>query len=132
VSDARDRYANQDISFLLQRLEDFDGLSILASNLKSNIDEAFMRRFQSVIFFPLPTPELRYLLWKKAIPARAKLEESVDLQSIADKYALTGAAIMNVVRYASLKAIDREDQIIRQRDLVEGIRRGFLKEGKVM
>jgi SpoVK/Ycf46/Vps4 family AAA+-type ATPase len=54
VSDARDRYANQDISFLLQRLEDFDGLSILASNLKSNIDEAFMRRFQSVIFFPLP------------------------------------------------------------------------------
>jgi hypothetical protein len=74
----------------------------------------------------------RLSLHEVAIPPQAQLEEIVDLRAIADKYALTGAAIMNVVRYASLKAIDREDQIIRQRDLVEGIRRGFLKEGKVM
>jgi AAA+ superfamily predicted ATPase len=132
VSDARDRYANQDISFLLQRLEDFNGLSILASNLKSNIDEAFMRRFQAIIYFPLPNPEMRYQLWKQAIPKRAKLERKVKILDIAHKYELTGAAIMNVVRHATLKTIDGGDEIMREEYLMEGIKREYFKVGKVV
>jgi AAA+ superfamily predicted ATPase len=132
VSDARDRYANQDISFLLQRLEDFNGLSILASNLKSNIDEAFMRRFQAIIYFPLPNPEMRYQLWKQAIPKRAKLERKVKILELAHKYELTGAAIMNVVRHATLKTIDGGDEIMREEYLMEGIKREYFKVGKVV
>jgi hypothetical protein len=132
ISDARDRYANQDVSFLLQRLEEFDGLSILASNLKSNIDEAFMRRFQSVIFFPFPPPPLRLRLWKQAIPPQAKLEEKVDLNRFAERYKLTGAAIMDIVRYASLLTIDRKENVLREKDILEGIRRSLLKEVKVI
>jgi AAA+ superfamily predicted ATPase len=132
VSDARDRYANQDISFLLQRLEDFNGLSILASNLKSNIDEAFMRRFQAIIYFPLPNPEMRYQLWKQAIPKRAKLERQVKILELAHKYELTGAAIMNVVRHATLQTIDGGDEIMLEEYLMEGIKREYLKVGKVV
>jgi len=132
VSDARDRYANQDVSFLLQRLEEFNGLSILASNLKSNMDDAFMRRFQSVVYFPRPNPEMRRILWKQAFPPQIQLEEGIELKQLADKYELTGAAIMNVVRYVSLLAIDRGDHLVRKRDLLEGVRRGYLKEGRAM
>lgn len=65
VNDAHDRYANQEVSYLLQRIEDYDGLVILATNLKNNLDDAFMRRFQSSIFFPIPQAEERLMLWKK-------------------------------------------------------------------
>ena len=63
VSDAHDRYANQEVAYLLQRVEDYDGLVILASNYSSNIDEAFMRRFQAVVHFPMPTQTERKRLW---------------------------------------------------------------------
>ena len=67
VSNAHDRYANQETAYLLQRIEDFTGVVILASNLKSNIDEAFARRFQSIIYFPLPQVEERLRLWNQSV-----------------------------------------------------------------
>ena len=130
VDDSHDRYANQEISFLLQRIEEFNGVTLLASNLKGNIDDAFIRRFQSVIHFPMPKPTERLRIWKNAFSPKAVLEEKIDLSRIADKYELSGGTIMNIVRYSSLKALSRNENIILLEDVEEGIRREFLKEGK--
>src|SRR5262249_56205414 len=74
ASSAHDRYANQEVAYLLQRVEDFPGVVILASNLKGNIDEVFARRFQSMIYFPLPGPEERARLWRSAFSSQVRLE----------------------------------------------------------
>jgi len=130
VDDAHDRYANQEISFLLQRIEEFHGVVILASNLKANIDDAFMRRLQSVIHFPMPKAGERLRIWSSAFSPESKLEETINLTRIAEKHELSGGTIMNVVRYASLKALIRISTLILQEELQEGIRREFKKEGR--
>ncbi len=132
VSSSKDRFANQEVSYLLQRIEVFDGIVILASNLKSNIDEAFTRRFESMVYFPLPKPLERLRLWKAAFSVKSQLQEGVDLQGIAQKYEMSGGSIMNVVRYASLQALKRKSNIITQDDLIIGIGREFAKEGKTV
>ena len=99
VQDSHDRFANQEISFLLQRIEEFHGVVILTSNIKTNIDEAFLRRFHSVIQFPMPRPAERLRIWQNAFSPKAVMEKSVDLDAVADKYNLSGGTIMNVVRY---------------------------------
>lgn len=130
TKDSKDRYANQEISYLLQRIEDFPGIVILATNLKSNIDDAFARRFQSMIYFPVPTYELRVELWKKAFGQDFELAPSVDINSIAKNYDMAGGAITNVLRYCGLKALSREDNVILQEDIIAGIRKELIKEGK--
>lgn len=130
VQDARDRYANQEVSYLLQRIEVFNGIVILASNLKDNIDEAFARRFESMIYFSMPIAKDRLQLWEKGFSPKAKLDDSLDLQQFAEKYELSGGAIMNVIRYASLKALERESDIILAQDLIMGVRKEFAKEGR--
>ena len=130
IDSSHDRFANQEISFLLQRIEDFPGVVILASNLKINIDDAFLRRFQSIIHFPIPKAPERARLWTDAIPRRARLEEHISVDRLADQYDLPGGTIVNVVRYASLKALSRGGSTIVQDDLEEGIRRELRKEGR--
>lgn len=130
VDSAHDRFANQEISFLLQRIEEFSGVAILASNLKGNIDDAFLRRFQSVVYFPMPRPVERRLIWERAFSSRAQLESRIDLKHLAERHELSGGTIMNVVRYSSLKALSRHERTIRLEDMEEGIRREFLKEGR--
>ncbi len=130
VESSHDRYANQEVSFLLQRIEEFDGVVILASNLKGNIDDAFVRRFHSVISFPMPRPAERRRIWEKAFPERAELGRGIDLGQLAEKHELSGGTIMNVVRYSSLRALSRGDSTILLADVEEGIRREFLKEGR--
>ncbi len=132
TSSSNDRYANQEVSYLLQRIEDFPGLVILASNLKSNIDEAFNRRFQSAILFPMPDPEIRFILWEKAFPKDFPLEPKVDLMAIANKYELAGGAIINIVRYCVLKAMERQNHLILHDDIEHSIIREFKKEGKIV
>jgi len=132
VDDSHDRYANQEISFLLQRIEEFNGVTILASNLKGNIDDAFIRRFQSVVQFPMPKVAERLRLWKNAFSIKAILEEKIDLGRLAEKYELSGGLIMNVVRYSSLKTLSRNENRILLEDIEEGIRREFLKEGRTV
>jgi hypothetical protein len=132
VDDAHDRYANQEVSFLLQRIEEFNGVVILASNMKSNIDDAFIRRFHSVIHFPVPRPAERQRIWRNAFPAMATLEDRIDLGRLSEKYELAGGTIMNVVRYSSLKALSRDETTIVLEDIEESIRRELLKEGRAM
>ena len=130
VEDSHDRYANQEVSFLLQRLETFDGIVVLASNMKGNLDEAFTRRFESIINFPLPTPDERLMIWKKGFSESCQLDEKINLKRIARDYELSGGAIMNVVRYASLMALKRGDHILIPEELEDGIKKEYLKEGK--
>jgi AAA+ superfamily predicted ATPase len=131
VRDAHDRFANQEVSFLLQRVETYNGLIILASNLASHVDEAFARRFEHLVHFPMPRPSERLLIWKKGLPATASLEPGTDLAQIATRYELSGGMIMNVIRYASLQAISNGEHVLRNQDLLDGIRREYAKEGRV-
>jgi hypothetical protein len=128
--DAHDRYANQEVSFLLQRIETFDGIAILASNQRENIDQAFARRFESIIYFPVPRSEERLLLWQQGFSPKAQLEETVDLGKIAAQFELCGGSIMNVVRYASLQALESGSSLVTLETLHRGIRREHAKEGK--
>lgn len=130
VQDAHDRYANQETAFLLQRLECFDGIAILASNWRDNIDEAFARRFESMIYFPLPRPEERLRLWQQSFPSKARLADDIDLHKIAKDHEFAGGAILNTIRYASLQALARDSDIILLEDLLQGIRKEYAKTGK--
>lgn len=130
TKDAHDRYANQEVSFLLQRVETFDGVAILASNRRDDLDEAFARRFESVIYFPMPRPEERLQLWQQGFSTETRLEESLDLEKIAREHALSGGSIMNVIRYVSLEALKAGSTVIAGEDLLQGIRREYAKEGK--
>jgi hypothetical protein len=132
TSSAHDRYANQEISYLLQRVEDYRGLVILATNLESNIDEAFMRRFQAVVHFPNPGPGERWQLWSHSMPATFALEPGLELRDLARGIELSGAGIVNVVQYAALMALDAGSTIIRRDDLLAGVRRELQKEGKTL
>jgi AAA+ superfamily predicted ATPase len=131
VKDAHDRFANQEVSYLLQRVEEFPGLSILASNFKSNLDEAFTRRFQSIVYFPMPRAAERLTLWQQSFPAAVKLGSGIDLKRIAEKYELTGSNIVNIVHYCCLQALANNTNVISQENLIAGINREFIKENKV-
>ena len=131
VQNAHDKYANQEVSYLLQRVEDFSGLVILASNYKSNIDQAFIRRFNSIIHFPMPNQAERYAIWKATIPPKATLADDVDLMTIAAKYEISGSAIVSVIHYASLQTIYKNSTSISKPVILEGIKREFEKEERV-
>ncbi len=131
VKDSHDRYANQEVSYLLQRVEDFDGLVILASNLKANLDPAFLRRFNAIIAFPFPSEAERAAIWRTTLPPHASADDGADLPALLARFELTGGNIVNVVQHACLAAIARGSQTIRLADALKGIQREIEKEGKV-
>jgi hypothetical protein len=130
TKDAHDRYANQEVAYLLQRIESFPGVVILATNLKGNLDKAFARRFQNMIYFPMPNLELRLRLWSNALNDKVPVSKEVDLEFLAKEFEITGGGIINAVRYAALAAHRREKNEIQKSDLLQGIRREMRKEGK--
>ena len=117
-------------SYLLQRIEQYPGLTILASNFRSNIDDAFLRRFSAIIHFPLPKAAERLILWQKAFPQQIEFAPDVNLQQIAQKYELSGAHIMNIVQHTCLGALADQSELITGKSLLNSIRREFQKEGK--
>jgi len=180
VRDAHDKYANQEVSYLLQRIEDYNGLVILATNMKNNIDDAFIRRFNSVLKFPFPDARQRSMIWNKIISpniiCKEKLggaadeeaiEVDVNLGEAVKKYELSGGNIVNVVQYAAIKGVEalnkkrsalalsengaealdeiydfsddeegagegltRSPLVIYLNDVIDGIKREMIKEGK--
>lgn len=132
VNDAHDKYANQEVSYLLQRVESHAGLIILASNMKSNLDTSFTRRFNSIIEFDHPDATERLLLWKNYFPTTSERKTKIDLEEIARKYHLTGANIVNVIQFAGLQTLEKKSAIISADDLLKGIRKEYEKEGKMM
>lgn len=132
VSDAHDRYANQEVSYLLQRLEEYEGTVILATNEKDNIDEAFTRRFQAMVYFPMPSPDERLRIWKQAIPAAVSYESDAAMETIARRFELAGGHIMNVVRYAAMRAAARGETVLRMADIESGLQQELHKSGKLL
>lgn len=132
VRDAHDKYANQEVSYLLQRIEFHPGLVILASNMKSNIDSAFTRRFNSIIEFEKPGVQERLRLWKNYLPEAARLAEDIWLDEVARKYDLTGANIVNAIQYSSLQTLRKKLNTINKEDFIKGIKKEYEKEGKMM
>lgn len=130
MQSAHDKYANQEVSYLLQRVEDYPGLLILATNFKSNLDEAFLRRFHSLIHFPMPSSAERLLLWQRSMPASLQRNADINLEELAKQYEISGASILNAVQYAALQTYARNNGVIGQQDLLDGIRKEYLKEDK--
>ena len=126
-SSSNDKYANQQVGFLLQKIEEYPGVIILATNLKGNIDEAFLRRFQSMIYFEIPEVDQRYLLWKSAFGDKFILEECIDLKSIAKEYQLVGGQIINIVKSAILRELGNNSEIITEKILIESIKKELKK-----
>lgn len=131
VKDAHDKYANQEVSYLLQRIEVHPGLVIIATNLKNNIDAAFTRRFHSIIEFEQPGEAERLKIWKEYIPEALDLDEGVSLEQLSKLYHLTGSNILNIVQYACLKTADKKTTVLTQDVLIDGIRKEYAKEGRV-
>jgi SpoVK/Ycf46/Vps4 family AAA+-type ATPase len=117
---------------LLQRIEDFPGVVILATNLRANIDEAFSRRFQSMIYFPMPDAEQRLRLWRGMLAQPGRLASDVDLETLAERYELAGGAIVNVLRYAAIQARRQNREHISASDLRQGLAKELRKEGKTV
>ncbi|AZA63005.1 ATP-binding protein [Chryseobacterium indoltheticum] len=132
VRDAHDKYANQEVSYLLQRIETFSGLIILASNFKNNMDKAFTRRFHSCIKFNNPKYEERLRIWQQNLPAQLQLKD-INLEQIAKRYELTGSNIMNVIQDVSLKTIASQepDYRVSLDVFLESIKKEYVKEDKI-
>jgi ATP-dependent 26S proteasome regulatory subunit len=91
-----------------------------------------LRRFQSTIQFPVPSPEERFKIWSKGFSKSVELEKSIDLNEIATKYEISGGAIINIIQHCSLRALGRNSSLITQNDLIEGIRREYHKNRRTL
>jgi len=130
VQHGTDRFANLQVGFLLQRLEDHFGLCILASNLKESIDTAFTRRFHVIVHFPLPRIRERRRIWELAFPSKAPIASAIDLNML-QQLEMTGAAIMSAARTAALIAAF-ENNPISMEHVVKGISRQFQREARLL
>jgi SpoVK/Ycf46/Vps4 family AAA+-type ATPase len=130
---ANDRYANQEVAYLLQRIETCPSLVILATNLKGNLDDAFSRRFQSMVGFVRPDALQRERLWRGVLVPPLSCDDTVDPRALAEKYDLVGGAIVNVVRHAAISAMRRSGpNAINQSDLIAAISSELRKEGRTL
>lgn len=127
VTDARDRYANMEVSYLLQRLESYDGFVVLTSNLQGNIDPAFLRRIHVTVHFAMPTPAERRRIWTRSLGDAPRHE--LDLDFVADKFDMSGGAIRNAALTAAFLAAGN-DGSIGMVELLRAIRQEMAKLGR--
>ena len=132
VRDAHDKYANQEVAYLLQRIETFSGLVILATNQRGNIDEAFLRRFQAAVHFPMPGPEDRFGIWTRSFPPQIAVADDVDWREIAGRFELTGAGIVNVAHFCAIESLANSTRAVDRPFLESAIVRELVKEGKLV
>jgi SpoVK/Ycf46/Vps4 family AAA+-type ATPase len=130
VKDARDRYANIEIAYLLQRMEEYDGVTILATNLYANMDEAFARRLHHLIDFPFPDGRHRERIWRQVFPAETPLDADVDFAFLARQFELAGGAIRNVALSAAFMAAEAGTPVT-MAFLVLGVARELQKLGRL-
>ncbi|MEU0039748.1 ATP-binding protein [Streptomyces sp. NPDC006333] len=130
VKDAHDRYANMESSYLLQRLESFDGIALLTTNLRANIDEAFTRRLDLVVDFPFPDADQRLALWRHALTHVPRVDD-IDPRGVAREFELAGGSIRSAVVTAAYTAAGRGAEVTTA-DLLEGARREYRKAGRLV
>jgi len=129
VKDAHDRYANIEVGYLLQRMEEYDGISIMATNMRKNLDEAFVRRLQFVIEFPFPEERERAQIWRTHLPPQMPLADDLDLAFLSAAFKLSGGYIRNIIVAAAFQAA-AEGSALAMRHIVRAIRREFQKMGR--
>ncbi len=130
VSDAHDRYANIETSYLLQKMEEYEGVVILATNLRDNMDEAFTRRIRFIVEFPFPDEASRSRIWRKHFPKESPVSDQVDYDFLAKKFQIAGGNIKNIVLNAAFLAAENGG-IIGMEQLLHGTKREFEKMGKL-
>ncbi|MGZ4034819.1 MAG: ATP-binding protein [Bacteroidia bacterium] len=128
ITDSKDKWANLEMSYLLQRMEEYQGITILATNLKNNIDAAMNRRFQSSVYFGRPTKEQRKEQWIKLLP-KGFTYHNIDMERLSEQD-LTGGNIINILKACCLEAFHRKDNLILGKDLADAMRREFAKESR--
>jgi winged helix domain-containing protein/ATPase family protein associated with various cellular activities (AAA) len=131
TKDSHDRYANMESSYLLQRLESFDGVAILTTNLRGNIDDAFTRRFDLIAHFPFPDRKLRRQLWAGCLTEAVPVAGDIDLDPIAAGFELAGGAIRAAATTAAYLAA-AAGRPVSQADLLAGARREYRKQGRLI
>lgn len=131
VKESHDRYANIQISYLLQRMEAFDGVTILATNLKANLDEAFTRRLQFAINYPFPKKEDRLRIWQSLLPDSIPADSDLDLERMAEQFELAGGNIRNIIIGAAYLAASN-GQVLKKEHLLHGARRELQKMGRLV
>lgn len=129
VSDAQDRYSNAETAYLLQRIEQYGGVSILATNLLQNFDDAFRRRISYMVHFPLPDAELRTQLWEGIFPEHTPVSPEVDCRMLAQAFELSGASVKNAAMHAALLAM-AEGAPVGMRHILDGVQNEYGKQGK--
>jgi SpoVK/Ycf46/Vps4 family AAA+-type ATPase len=130
VSDAHDRYANIETGYLLQKMDEYDGVVILATNLRQNLDDAFTRRIRFAVEFPFPEAAGRERIWRTLFPPQAPLAADVDFGVLAEEYAVAGGSIKNIVLNAAFLAAADGGTVSREH-ILHGTRREFEKIGKL-
>jgi hypothetical protein len=131
VKDAQDRYANIEVGYLLQRMEGYSGIAILATNLRANLDEAFTRRLQFIVTFPFPDEADRLRLWDVLMPAQLPRDPNLDMSLLARRFKLAGGNIRNIIVSAAYLAAENGGQVTMSH-LIHGTRREFQKMGKLL
>jgi len=130
VNDAHDRYANIEVAYLLQKIEEYEGVVILASNLSKNIDLAFARRMHYVVEFPLPDEIHREKLWRGMFPAAVPLAQDVDFKFLSKQFPIAGGDIRNVALEAAFLAAE-DGNVVTMKQLARALARQMMKQGKV-
>jgi len=131
VKDAHDRYANIEVGYLLQRMESYNGVAILATNLRANLDEAFTRRLQFIINFPFPDEEYRLRIWKVLMPPDMPTSTELNLQLMAKRFKLAGGSIRNIIVSAAYLAA-ADGGMVNMAHLMHGAKREIQKMGKLL
>jgi len=131
VRDAHDRYANIEIAYLLQKMEEYEGITILSTNMRQNIDEAFLRRIRFIIEFPFPNEEYRLRIWQGIWPVPTPVDAQVDLDFMARQFKLTGGNIRNIALSAAFLAA-KDGRMVTMQHLLRATRREFQKMGKLV
>jgi SpoVK/Ycf46/Vps4 family AAA+-type ATPase len=130
VSDAHDRYANIETSYLLQKMEEYAGVVILATNLRENMDEAFTRRIRFIVEFPFPDEASRREIWRTHFPRQAPVSETIDYDLLAHHLPIAGGNIKNIVLNAAFYAAENGG-VIGMEHITRGSRREYEKIGKL-
>jgi AAA+ superfamily predicted ATPase len=131
VKDSHDRYANVEISYLLQRMEAYDGAVILATNMRANLDDAFTRRLHFIVEFPFPEAPDREFIWKVNFPKETPIDDGVDYRLLAERYRIAGGNIRNIIMASAFLAAD-DGQIIGMDHLFHAARREYQKIGRLI
>jgi len=131
IRDAHDRYANLEVGYLLSRMEDHEGIVILATNVRKNLDDAFVRRMRFIVEFPLPGPRERLRLWETVWPDAVPRADGLDLPALAQRFELTGAGIRNAALAAAFRAA-ADGRPVERAHVLHGIRGEFLKAGTLV